>query len=180
MESVERMRFSTTRRAGAISRRHILAVLATGMAVLSSADPSRAAEEEALLRVVPQNGPALELRLAQLDALPQVLIVTETIWTEGEIHFTGPALTAVLAQAGITSGTVRLSALNDFVIDLDLAKLGVDWPIIATRINGHTFGVRDNGPLWLIYPYDRGGAFANDETYASSVWQLLMVEATGP
>lgn len=127
------------------------------MALLSSADPSHAADEEALLRVVPRNGPALELRLAQLDALPQISIVTETIWTQGKINFTGPALTQVLAAAGITSGTVRLSALNDYVIDLDLAGLGVDWPIIATRIDGHTFGVRDNGPLWLIYPYDRGG-----------------------
>lgn len=165
---------------GALLRRQAISALAAAAALLPFAHVTAAAEEEALLRVAPLDGPALELHLAQLDALPQVEILTETIWTDGKIHFRGPALTRVLSEAGITSGTVRLSALNDYVIDLEVAALGQDWPIIATRIDGQTFGVRDNGPLWLIYPYDRGGIFASDEVYASSVWQLLAIEATGP
>lgn len=165
---------------GVFMRRQAFVALAAAAVLLSFTHVAVAAEEEPLLRVVSRDGVALELRLAQLDALPQVDILTETIWTDGKIHFSGPALTRILAEAGITSGTVRLFALNDYVIDLEVAELGPDWPIVATRIDGQTFGVRDNGPLWLIYPYDRGGVFASDEIYASSVWQLLAVEATGP
>lgn len=171
------MRLSGRGGAGLVIVRYVvLAVLA----LATFGTVSRAAEEAALLQVIPLNGAPVEMRLAQLDALPQVDIHTRTIWTEGELHFRGPTLKRVLAEAGISSGALRLSALNDYVIDLEFSGIGENWPIIATRVNGQTFGVRDNGPLWLIYPYDQGGVLASDEVYASSVWQLLTIEAKGP
>ena len=49
------------------------------------------------------------------------------------------------------------------------------WPIIATRFDGNPFSVRENGPLWLIFPYDRDEEFRRDRIYAVSVWQLVQI-----
>ncbi|RID92494.1 hypothetical protein D2N39_07570 [Gemmobacter lutimaris] len=73
-----------------------------------------------------------------------------------------------------------LLALNDYAIDVDWSKIDDQAPIIATRINGATFGVRENGPLWVIYPFDSNIRFQDEMIYASSVWQLIAINAVAP
>lgn len=144
------------------------------------APPAAAVDAEVLLRVTGTDGREVMQTREMLDALPQVAIRTSTIWTEGEIEFRGPALLTVLKNVGITSGRVRLAALNDYVIELEVSGLTDSYPILATRRNGKTFGVRDNGPIWVIYPYDAAAMFATERIYASSVWQLVRIEAVQP
>jgi hypothetical protein len=150
------------------------------MCALMSAPALMAAEQEPLLEVEPAAGSAVDYDLTRLDSLPQVVITTSTIWTVGKIQFSGPTLKQVLADAGIRHGAIRLSALNDYVIDMTVEELGDAAPIVATRMNGHTFGVRDNGPLWLIYPFDQNEQFTNDQIFAKSIWQLVSIRVTEP
>jgi hypothetical protein len=152
-------------------------VLAAG---LIAAPALQAAEQEPLLKVEPLSGDSHDYDLLRLDSMPQVVITTTTIWTEGRIRFSGPTLKQILADAGVEHGAIRLSALNDYVIDMTVEELGDDAPIVATRMNGHTFGVRDNGPLWLIYPFDQNEQFTNDQIYAKSIWQLVSIRVTDP
>ena len=63
---------------------------------------------------------------------------------------------------------------------MTVEELGDAAPIVATRMNGHTFGVRDNGPLWLIYPFDQNEQFTNDQIFAKSIWQLVSIRVTEP
>lgn len=133
-----------------------------------------------LLVVTGEDGHSANFDLAALEALPQVHFATRTIWTEGVTEFSGPPLRAVLERAGIAVGTLELWAINDYMAVLDMDQLDKTYPIIATRVDGATFSARDNGPLWVVYPYDADEEFRSEEAYASSVWQLVRIEATGP
>lgn len=143
-------------------------------------DPSGDRLAHPLLQVDTPDGPALRLDLAALDALPQISFSTGTLWTEGKTQFSGPSLLSVLQAAGIRSGRIQLWALNDYMAELDIANLRDGAPIIATRRDGKTFGVRDSGPLWVVYPYDADEDFRTEEIYAASVWQLQAIRLAKP
>lgn len=112
------------------------------------------------------------LSIDDLDALPQVTFETSTIWTEGIITFSGPSLTKVLESVDAGQNTIRAFALNDY--NMVISPMGADdtYPIVATRMNGERFSVRDRGPLWLVYPYDSDPDFRDEKIYAQSIWQL--------
>lgn len=109
---------------------------------------------------------------AELMALPQQSFETATIWTEGVIAFSGPTLKSVIDYAGVALGDVELYAINDYNVVLPIEKIGDSAPIIANRINGEPFSVRDKGPLWIVFPYDDGAEYNTEEYFALSVWQL--------
>ena len=155
-------------------RRRVLAGL-SGLLALAT-QPLWAETSQTLLRLMPLKRPALALDRAALEALPQVSFDTTTIWTEGRIAFRGPRLRDVLAKAGITEGRILLKALNDYEVEMGLEELGEDWPIIATRQNGLPFDVRDQGPLWLVYPYDDKIEISPERVHTLSVWQLVQVQ----
>ncbi|SEN85189.1 hypothetical protein SAMN04488103_108126 [Gemmobacter aquatilis] len=138
------------------------------------------AQEGVLLTVTDAAGNTRSFDRAALETLPQQSFTTTTIWTDGVLSFSGPPLRVVLAAAGIKGGRVELAALNDYVVELDLAETTETVPIIATRQNGQAFDVRENGPLWVLYPYDSTPDFQTEPVYASSVWQIVAVRALVP
>lgn len=152
------------------------AVLSALLMVLAPA----LAGAEPLLRVTDAAGQTHDFDRAELEGLPQVEFVTTTLWTDGPTRFSGPPLRQVLSLAGIDSGRVNLIALNEYSAELDVGGLTDAAPIIAMRRDGQLFGVRDNGPLWLIYPFDSDVAYQAEEVYAASVWQLVEVRALDP
>lgn len=145
------------------------AAAATGLALMSG--PVRA--DEALLRVTGDvAGGARDFSDADLLALPQIGFRTSTIWTEGELEFSGPSLEAVLTAAGAGPGDLRLSAVNDYVVSMPRSLVEAEAPIVANRIDGAPFSRRDKGPLWIVFPYDSDARFRAETVYAYSVWQL--------
>lgn len=115
--------------------------------------------------------------LADLDALPQHQFATTTNWTVGLTEFSGPALADVLAASGVPTETLRLLAANNYSIQLEPSMIEATVPIVATRINGETFGLRDRGPLWLVYPYDGDPRFRTESMFAASIWQLTDISS---
>lgn len=115
---------------------------------------------------------------AALSALPQVSFSTTTLWTEGEIEFSGPALRTVLEAAGLDTGpkVIRLTALNDYSVTMDMSLIEPAAPIVANRINGAPFSVRDKGPLWVMFPFDLDVRFRSETYYALSIWQLSHID----
>ncbi|MEQ9566412.1 MAG: hypothetical protein RLN85_11480, partial [Pseudomonadales bacterium] len=97
-----------------------------------------------------------KLGIDDLDALPQVAFETSTIWTEGVVAFSGPSLREVLESVDAKPKTIRAFALNDYNMVIAMTESDDTYPIVATRMNGERFSVRDRGPLWLVYPYDSG------------------------
>lgn len=155
----------------------VLAVLAGGLA---HAQGLPAPSGEPILRVEGQvaqanaDGAAV-FDLALLDSLPQESFATSTIWTEGTLTFSGPPLAAVLDAAGATGTRIVARAVNDYAVEIPLAEIDARYPILATRINGETFSVRDKGPIWIVYPYDAAPAWRTEVNFGRSVWQLAVL-----
>lgn len=111
-----------------------------------------------------------------LLTLPRQDVVTGTIWTSGTETFSGPALSDVLRAAGAGDGDLRLVALNDYAVTIPRKVVEDTIPIVAVLRDGEQYGVRDKGPLWVIFPYDDGARFRNEQIFAYSIWQLVSIE----
>lgn len=112
------------------------------------------------------------LDMAGLLSLPATSFETTTIWTDGVQKFTGVSMRQLLDMVGAEGTIVLAEALNGYVIEIPIADLDQDAPILAYHLNGEEFSRRDKGPLWIVYPYDLEEKYKSELTYANSVWQL--------
>lgn len=147
---------------------YIIALLGvTGLSASASADTTMA------LKI---NGPSVEaplaLTLEELDALPQVSFTTSTIWTDGDVVFSGVPLKVLLADVKGDGTAVEMVALNDYKVAMPLSQIEDGAPIVATRMNGEVMSVRDKGPFWVVFPYDADAKYQTETFYSYSIWQL--------
>ncbi len=117
--------------------------------------------------------------LAMLDALPQGRFEGETPWTKGKTVFTGPLGSAILDAVGASGTTMRVAALNDYSADVPVSDFRKHAVILATRHDGALMPVREQGPLWVIYPMDKEPDLRIESTYTRSVWQVTAIDITG-
>lgn len=117
-------------------------------------------------------GDAAQFDLDALMALPKTEYITSTIWTDGDIRFTGVALTDLMQALGADPDSIVAKALNDYSITISKDDIGPDYPMIAYHMDGETFSRREKGPLWVVFPYDRSEDFKQELVYGLSVWQL--------
>lgn len=150
---------------------HILTLAAAVLGVFLHVTGA-AAEGVILTLQDSKSGQSTTFTDADLTALPQESFETETIWTEGVVTFSGPSLKSVIDHAGVAPGDVELYAINDYNVVLPIEKIEDGAPIVANRINGAPFSVRDKGPLWIVFPYDDESQYDTEEYFALSVWQL--------
>lgn len=130
------------------------------------------------LQITAPGGTETMLDLAALDAMPQESFRTGTIWTNGTSRFSGVPLAALLERMGVSRdgrGHVELVALNDYRVQIPMDEIGETAPIVATRVDGEPMPVREKGPYWVVYPYDRAAEFRTEYTFARSIWQLAEV-----
>lgn len=127
---------------------------------------------------IPNHGNNAIFDRAMLDELTQREFATSTIWTQDVKVFSGPTLQGILDYVGAGPGDIRANALNNYSSYLRRTEVTQDTPIIATRIDGMPFPVREKGPLWIVFPYDRHPSFRSELIYAMSVWQLESLTIT--
>ena len=139
---------------------------------------SSSAEAQNLLSIVNSKQSEYPIRLTDADllALPQISFTTSTPWTETPLTFSGPALSSVLQKYNITEGQLNLVALNKYEIDIPWDYVEDSSPIIANRINGEAFTVREKGPLWVVFPFDADERYTSFLTHSMSIWQLIRIE----
>jgi hypothetical protein len=118
-------------------------------------------------------GDVAALDRAQLEALDATSFSTSTIWTDGVDEYMGVPLLHLLESLGAEGDTIRATAANAYSIEIPIASLEENAPIIAYRINGEPFPLRRNGPLWVIYPYDSADHYRSEVIYGRSIWQLV-------
>jgi len=150
------------------------------MAISFSLPPLSALADDPIFVVLSQSDGAqteVSFTLEELDALPQVTVVTENEFVTGEVAFTGPLARVVLKQTGdVSADTVKLIAANDYHIEVPVEDFRKYDTIMATRQNGALFSPRDKGPIWLIYPMSDHSEL-RDSTYNSRlIWQLVRME----
>lgn len=120
---------------------------------------------------------AAEFDLAMLEALGTVAVETSTVWTQGVIRFEGVPLRALLERLGIRKGQIQAIAANDYGVAIPVSDAVDGGPIIAFRRDGKEMSVRENGPLWIIYPSDSNPDYQTEAIYARSIWQLVRMTA---
>lgn len=152
-------------------------IVGAGAASVAAATPAWSAGDVLLSISIKGLGEAASLREADLLALPQHTIVTETDFTDGSTEFSGPLARDVLRLAGVSEATsLTMTAVNDYSIDVpfeDLDRYGV---VMALSMNGDRLTRRNRGPIWLMYPVDQTAEEQREAINSRLIWQLVRVD----
>lgn len=177
MKSVNRVRGDSGLQ---LSRRALMVAAGYGAvgAVLVAVSPAAAAQILLQVDASAVGGKGGAFDLAALDALPQRSFRTKTPWTSAADVYSGPSLQAILAASGVRSGRLKASAANDYSITMPVHDVDQTAPIVATRIDGKTFSLRDKGPLWILYPFDTEPKYRGEVNNSRCVWQLTKITVT--
>jgi len=71
-------------------------------------------------------------------------------------------MTPAVIGANADATILKVTALNDYTIEVPIAD-AKEWPtILALKADGENMSVRDKGPLWLVYPRHMNAQFGND------------------
>jgi hypothetical protein len=124
----------------------------------------------------PNEGTQAQFDMAMLEALPQASFTTHTPWYAQVRRFTGPLLRDVLAAAGAQGTTLRMTALNDYRVDMPFDDSQRHDVIVARLLDDQPMAVRDKGPLFVIYPFDARPELRSALYYSRSAWQLRTIE----
>jgi hypothetical protein len=118
---------------------------------------------------------AVQLNSAELLALPQQQFMTHHSWSDKAETFSGPLLQDVLNTTCNNSEKIKLTALNDYAIDMDFNEVKKYQPIIALSVNGKRLSVREKGPLWVMLPLDEH-KITDRSLDGIMIWQLSDIE----
>ncbi|CUH62456.1 Oxidoreductase molybdopterin binding domain protein [Thalassovita gelatinovora] len=134
-----------------------------------------AQEQEFLLEFMYPPGAereAVYMTLDDLQNLPHAGFETTTIWTEGLQTFEGVWLKDLVRHLEVSEGTLELSALNEYLIEMNVEEIADSHALVAYMRNGKPMTAREKGPLWIVFPYDSDPKFQSETVYARSIWQL--------
>jgi hypothetical protein len=121
-------------------------------------------------------GKTAEFDMAMLEALPSRTAKVTTPWAEGVNAFQGPLTRAVLEAVGAQGTKLKVTALNDYSAEVpieDFIKFDV---ILALKRNDAYLSVRNQGPIFVIYPFDTNPGLYNEVYFGRSVWQVKSIE----
>ena len=110
-----------------------------------------------------------------LGELETIEIQTQTPWTDGDVVFEGPLTRDVMALVGAQGSRVLAVALNNYSVEIPMSDFTSIDSIFATRLNGETIGVRNRGPIWIIFPWNESPELRNELYYSRSIWQLRSI-----
>jgi|TARA_R110000787_G_scaffold126902_2_gene238140 hypothetical protein len=122
------------------------------------------------------DGTRVEVPMETLMEMPATEFYTSTPWTTGVQKFKGVEFKLLLDTYGIDADTVRVSALNDYSVMVPANVLRADGAILAYHLNDAEMSVREKGPFWVVFPYDKDVRFQTDAYWAYSVWQVKAID----
>lgn len=120
-------------------------------------------------------GDTAQFDIPMLEKLAGRTATVDTPWMKGISTFSGPYLRSVLEAAGAEGTIVKITAINDYSSEVPIEDAAMD-VILATRLEGNLMSVRDKGPMFLIYPFDRDSSLYTEKYFNRSVWQIDEIE----
>ena len=118
------------------------------------------------------DGEPVTFTRAQLTALGIHRIETDTPWTDKVTTFEGPLLRDVLEKADVDGAHIEAVALNDYRVEIPVSDSRETDMILAMKVDGKMIGVRERGPLWVIYPWGVREDLRTELYYSRAIWQL--------
>ena len=137
------------------------------------------AGDEVYLRLTNgSDGAVVELTEDDLLAMEQFTVFTENEFVDGLAEFTGPLARDVIALLNAPEiETLKLTAVNDYAVEVPMSDL-LDYDVIfAMAQNGTRFSIRDKGPIWVIYPMSENVELQDRVYNDRLIWQLVKVDA---
>ena len=122
------------------------------------------------------SGHGAEFDLAMLEKLTGRVATMKTPWTVGETKFAGPLGRALLKAVGAKGDIVVVRALDDYTAEIPRGDFEDHDTMLATRMNDAPMSVRDKGPVFVIYPFDKEPSLYTEKYFSRSVWQLKAME----
>ncbi|MZR11518.1 hypothetical protein GQE99_00535 [Maritimibacter sp. DP07] len=114
--------------------------------------------------------------LEDLEALAQARYDTINDFVDVPTEFSGPLLRDVLAPLSVPEdATLELIALNDYRFDMPYADAANYDVMVALERDGERMSVRENGPLWIIYPMSDHPELQAPIYNSRLVWQLTAI-----
>lgn len=114
--------------------------------------------------------------MAMLRELPNVTLETSTAVTDGVHQFTGFLMRDLLAMLGASGSSVTASALNEYVITIDVEEFDRFDVLVAYEMDGEVLKPSDKGPLWVVYPRDSHIELEDIRYDYRWVWQLIRLD----
>jgi len=132
--------------------------------------------ERPVLKLQAATQPAQACDLQALESLPAREIVTtlpEALGMPGKSRWRGVSLRLLVEQLGGNERhQIELTALNDYSVRIPWSDLVQYDPILAYRRDQQPIGIRDKGPLILIYPFDRHARLQKQDYVNRTIWQV--------
>jgi hypothetical protein len=123
-------------------------------------------------------GQSAAFDMAALEGLGLTGFTTTTPWTK-KTDFQGILLGTLLKRVGAHDETTAISyALKDYVVEIPLKGMSADGPLVATRMNGQYMPVKQFGPLFVVYDFDKHPEWLNNAMYVRCIWQLQRMTIT--
>ena len=117
-----------------------------------------------------------EFDLAKLRDMGAVTFSTSTPWTTGVQDFTGVPVYTLLKAIGANPSSLKITALNEYEVVIPASDAIEGGPMLAWEQGGRYLSVREKGPLWLVYPFDKKTEYQTEEIHARAVWQVVQIE----
>lgn len=124
-------------------------------------------------------GDSAQLDRKMLSELPQHTLTTTMAWVsknERPHDYIGFSATDLLTLVGGTGGVLRIKALNQYVIDVPVSDFVKYGAIFAIKKDGKDIGIRNLGPIMVLYPFDDNEHLRNEIYYWRAIWQVSSIK----
>jgi len=122
------------------------------------------------------DGTVAAFDMAALQALDRSSITTSTPWLSGVRTFEGVSGAVFVKALGASGTTVKAAAADGYSVDIPLEDFEGRGLLIAYAMDGKPMAPDEQGPLWIVYPYDAGPEYQDDATIERSIWQVSTLE----
>jgi hypothetical protein len=123
------------------------------------------------------NGDAIEMDMATIEAAGLVEYSVNDPFFDRSVSYRGPLMSELLDlwQVSPDATTLRLTALNDYNIEIPISLLR-EFPILfAVQADGEYMSIAERGPAMIVFPYD-DYQFEQPATDAYWIWQIKSIE----
>lgn len=144
---------------------------------LQPGDPIPQPQGEVILTVSGDALGEIQLDMATIESVGLVEYTVQDPFLHKEVTYTGPLLSELLdaLQIDPDASNMRLTALNDYAIDMPVSMMR-QYPILfAIMADGEYMEIADRGPAMLVLPYDHY-EFERPAADAFWIWQIKSIE----